>query len=76
MFVEMIKMRKWCLSLWVIVLSGCFYNIHLFPKLEPLDEKEVGGAGKDKIVLMDLSGIIIDEEKDWLLSTEPSLVEI
>ena len=67
-------MRKWHLFLSVIVLSGCIYNINLLPSVEPLQEKQVGGAGKDKIVLMDLSGIITEEEKARAFITEPSLV--
>ena len=67
-------MRKWCFILSLIVLSGCIYNINLLPSVEPLQEKQVGGAGKDKIVLMDLSGIITEEEKAGAFITEPSLV--
>src|SRR3972149_3175594 len=67
-------MRKWHLFLSVIVLSGCIYNINLLPSVEPLQEKQVGGAGKDKIVLMDLSGIITEDEKAGAFITEPSLV--
>ena len=56
------------------LLSGCFFNIQLLPKVEPLEEKDVSGAGADKIVLMDLSGMISEEEKGSSLVPEPNLV--
>ncbi|HET6465149.1 MAG TPA: signal peptide peptidase SppA [Nitrospiria bacterium] len=58
----------------VILLSGCIFNIQLLPKVEPLEEKDVSGAGADKIVLMDLSGMISEEEKGSSLVPEPNLV--
>lgn len=58
----------------IIMLSGCFFNIQLLPKVEPLVEKEVSGTGADKIVLMDLSGVISEEEKGSSLVPEPNLV--
>lgn len=60
--------------LFLLFLSGCIVNISLLPTLEPLKEKRVAGTGKDKIVLMDLSGIITDQEEAGALLTEPSLV--
>lgn len=58
----------------LFLLTGCIVNISLLPTLEPLKEKRVAGTGKDKIVLMDLSGIITGEEKVGALITEPSPV--
>jgi protease-4 len=58
----------------LFILSGCIYYINLWPSIEPLEEKQVGGSGTDKIVLLDLSGIITDQEEAGALLTEPSLV--
>jgi protease IV len=58
----------------VFLLSGCFFNIQLWPKVEPLQEKELTGTGKDKIVLMDLSGVISEEEKGTSFLPEPNMV--
>lgn len=43
-----------------IALTGCI-SINL-PSVQPLTEKVVAGEGKPKIVLVDISGIIKDEE--------------
>ena len=58
----------------LLLLSGCFFNVQLLPKVEPLQEKEISGTGADKIVLMDLSGMISEEEKGSSLVPEPNLV--
>lgn len=58
----------------LFLLNGCFFNVQLLPRVEPLQEKEVAGAGADKIVLMDLSGMISEEEKGTALVSEPNLV--
>jgi len=61
-------------ALILFVLSGCFFNVQLWPKVEPLQEKELTGTGKDKIVLMDLSGVISEEERGTSFMPEPNLV--
>jgi len=68
------SLNAWiCLSL-LTLLSGCFFNVQLLPQVEPLQEKQVAGSGSDKIVLMDLSGVISEEEKGTALVSEPNLV--
>lgn len=71
-------MRKYPLIIVVFLflsLPGCMiYYFDLFPEVQPLKEKQVGGSGTDKIALMDLSGIITDEEEPGAFVTEPSLV--
>lgn len=57
--------------------SGCsFISISLVPSIEPLKETTVSGSGKDKILIMDISGIISEERKRGLagLSDEPDMV--
>jgi protease-4 len=59
------------LTVW---LSGCIFNIRIPQPAEPLQETRVAGAGADKIVLMDLSGTISEEEKGSTLAPEPNMV--
>lgn len=56
-----------------LALSGCIYNISLFPKPGPLEEKVVEGTGTDKILLLDVSGVISEEKPDGLLD-QPDMV--
>ncbi|MBI3994824.1 MAG: signal peptide peptidase SppA [Nitrospirae bacterium] len=58
----------------LIMLSGCIVNVGLLPRVEPLQEKRVAGSGKDKIVLVDLTGVISEEEKGSSLAPEPNPV--
>ena len=53
------------LALLVSLLSGCFFikaDLGLTSKPEPLQEESLAGEGKDKIVLMDITGVITSEE--------------
>ncbi len=45
-----------------VLLSGCVYNLSLFPKLEAFQEEVISGEGDDKILLLDISGFISEEE--------------
>lgn len=45
------------------LLSGCI-NIPLFPAPGPLQETQVEGTGKAKVLLIEISGMISSEEKD------------
>ncbi len=57
--------------------SGCsFISISLVPSVEPLKETTVSGSGKDKILIIDISGIISGEKRRGLagLSDEPDMV--
>jgi len=42
-------------------LSGCI-KVYLMPEIQPLEERVLSGEGKDKIVLMDIAGVITSEE--------------
>ena len=57
----------------LLVSSGCTYNISLFPKVEPLREKVVGGEGVDKIALIEIAGFI-SEELDGGIVEMPDMV--
>ncbi len=55
-----------------LLLAGCL-NISLFPELKPVEERSLGGEGKAKILLLDLSGLISEEGRGGI-PEEPSLV--
>ena len=58
-------------------LSGCAYvEVPIFPPVQPLQEKVLEGEGTAKIVLMEISGVISEEEKTKRMgfSEEVSLV--
>ncbi|MEP9411834.1 MAG: signal peptide peptidase SppA [Candidatus Brocadia sp.] len=72
-FYILIPVLIFCLHL----SSGCsFITISLVPSIEPLRETTVSGSGKDKILIIDISGIISEERKHGLagLSDEPDMV--
>jgi len=46
-----------------LVLAGCaFVNISLFPRVQPFEEQVVGGGGKPKILMVDVSGFLSHKE--------------
>jgi len=48
----------------MLLATGCsFISVSLGPAAGPLEEKTVSGKGKDKILMVDISGIITDEKK-------------
>ena len=49
-----------------LVLSGCTFNFPLFPGPGPLQETQVDGTGKAKVLLIEISGVISSQEKDGL----------
>ena len=48
-------------SILLPALSGCI-KVSLMPEIQPLEERVLSGEGKDKIVLMDIAGVITSEE--------------
>jgi protease IV len=56
------------LCMWLLCLSGCaFVSIPLMRETEPFEEKTLTGSGRDKILLVDLSGVITDADKRSVL---------
>ncbi|MEK6526584.1 MAG: signal peptide peptidase SppA [Nitrospirota bacterium] len=55
-----------------VLLSGCI-TINLLPGPGPLEEKQLSGSGADKVLLIELSGLISSHERDGLLE-QPNLV--
>jgi protease-4 len=61
------------------VLSGCFViKVSLTPEVQPLEEQAIAGQGKDKIVLIDITGIITSEESGSVLGVkkEPGMIAL
>jgi protease-4 len=56
-----------------LVLSGCTFNFPLFPGPGPLQEIQVDGTGKAKVLLIEISGVISSQEKDGLRPA-PSMI--
>ncbi len=50
----------------VFLLSGCI-SVDLTRPIRPLREKTVEGTGFDKILLLDLSGVIAEDESSYLM---------
>ncbi len=64
-------------ALCLFLASGCsFISVSLVPYVEPLKETTVMGKGKEKILIVEISGIISEEEKRGIagLSGEPDMV--
>src|SRR2546427_6021668 len=65
---------KWSLTLFfLLVTAGCI-SISLFPQAMPLREKTVQGTAADKILMMDISGVISDKGSSNPLSESEDLV--
>ena len=65
------------LCVFLFLTSGCtLVSVSLGPSVEPLRETTIMGEGKDKMLMMDISGIISGEERRGLarFSGEPDMV--
>ncbi|HEY4744039.1 MAG TPA: S49 family peptidase, partial [Desulfuromonadaceae bacterium] len=73
--------RTCCLSILLLLctLSGCaFVNVPLIPPPSPLEEQVLEGEGAKKILLLDISGTISEQEKSGGLlgRSTPSMVSV
>lgn len=59
--------------LMAMLIQGCTFNFPLFPGPGPLQETQVSGTGKAKVLLMEISGVISSQEEDSLVPT-PNLI--
>lgn len=60
-----------------LLLQGCtLVNVDLQPRIHALEEETVEGKGKAKILLMDVSGVLSDEQTGPLLGSAPPRVPI
>jgi protease-4 len=73
---------KWCVfaGILLVLAAGCItVKVDLFEEPRPLKEKVISGAGKDKILLLDISGIIVEGPRrgfwSWKGVTRPDRVK-
>lgn len=63
-------MKALCFTIILPMLHGCIsVNVNLTPESQPLQEQVISGKGKDKIVLIDITGMISTEEGGTILGT-------
>lgn len=64
------------LFLIVVILGGCAVYVPVTAPTQPLEETTVSGEGKDKVLVVDITGLISDREKKGplKLSSRPSMV--
>ncbi|MBP8117230.1 MAG: signal peptide peptidase SppA, partial [Nitrospira sp.] len=71
--------RKFCTGFAVLVLAlmqAACVTINLPPGPGSLEEHKVSGTGKDKVLLMDVSGVISSENKDGFYSSPGMLATV
>lgn len=51
------------------MLAGCTFNFPLFPGPGPLQETQVSGSGKPKVLLIEITGMISSQDGDGLVPT-------
>lgn len=56
-----------------LLLSGCTFNFPLFPGPGPLQETQVDGTGKAKVLLIEISGMISSQENEGFRAA-PSMI--
>src|SRR5215212_8601093 len=54
-------------------MSACTFNFPLFPGPGPLQETQVSGTGKSKVLLMEISGVISSQEEEGFVPS-PNLI--
>ncbi len=61
-----------------LLAQGCssLVSIDLSPRIKPLEEETVEGEGRDKILLVDLSGVLADESVSFSLTSPPPRVPL
>jgi protease-4 len=66
---------NWSICLVFLIFTGCaFITIPLFAPMQPFEEKVLEGEGKAKILLVDISGVITEEERSREITQRTSLV--
>lgn len=61
--------KRWAAVLLFLFAVGCItVKVNLFEEEKPLEEKVISGHGRDKILLLDLSGLILETPRKGILS--------
>ncbi|MEN6319393.1 MAG: signal peptide peptidase SppA [Syntrophaceae bacterium] len=69
--------RMLCVLLTAFFFTGCAYvNVPLMPTPQPLQEQVIEGKGTAKILLMDITGVISEQDKEKMITgnVTPSMV--
>ncbi len=54
-----------------VTVSGCtLFEVHLIPPMSKLKEKVVSGSGSNKVLLVDVSGVISNQKNKGMLSSD------
>ena len=62
-FRYLIKARVLFVAVLLMIFSGCtLFNINVVPKMSPLKEKTVSGEGGDKVLMVDIQGMISNKK--------------
>ena len=70
-------MRHIAFVLAALLLSGCsLISIDLQPRIRPLVEDTVEGSGSDKVLLLDLSGVLAEDSVSLSLGAPPPRVPL
>lgn len=72
----MVKRGVLAVTLSAVLATGCTFNFPLFPGPGPLQETQVSGSGKAKVLLIEVSGVINSQEGDGLIPTPGLLSHI
>ena len=73
-FNQINKAHLLLLVLLLMVFSGCtLFKINVTPSLGPLKEKTVSGEGSDKVLLVDIKGMISNKKQVSALGVETNL---
>jgi protease IV len=57
-------------------VQGCTFNFPLFPGPGPLQETQVSGSGKPKVLLLEVSGVISSQDEDGLAPSTNMIARI
>jgi protease-4 len=61
--------KRWAAAVLVLLAAGCItVKVNLFEEEKPLKETVLQGEGHDKILLMDLSGLMIESPRRGIWS--------
>lgn len=69
-------MRLALITILLLVLAGCAPKVRLFPDgTDPLEEQVLQGEGSEKVLLVNVRGLISDAPDQGLLGRRPSLLQ-
>jgi protease-4 len=76
-YTALMRHARWLALFTMLLLAGCsVLSIDLRPPTRPLREETVEGRGTEKVLLLDLSGILSDEQPGFSLNPEPARVPL